>query len=242
MNNLYRNLILAAALSLSFTAMACEPIGGSQDCDPEEENCICTYEGGEVCEDPDDLDCACTLIEDADNDGIPDDEDQTPDGENPDEDKVKARFVLIEDLTDPIGGDAPGADIDAISVIKNEAEYFATAVEDQHLGGQRNAYLDIQEVLGAPDSECEKKNFASLGGARAGGYVVVSFGTANQDVTISNGDSIRVHEIGRTLCPNTSYDDDPYRVSVSVSTDLGTFHEIGTGGEGKNTVPVTGLD
>ena len=239
--NTTRYIILAAALTLTLTAIACEPLGGSDaDCDPNDDNCVCTYDDGGVCEDPDDLDCACTLVADTDNDGTPDQDDDTPNGEQPDN-RMNARFVLIEDLTDPIGGDAPGADIDAISVIKNEAEFFATSVEDSNLGGQRNAYLDVSELLGAPDAQCEKKNFTSLGGARAGGYVVVSFGTANRDVTIENGDSIRVHELGRTLCPSTSYDDDPYRVSVSVSTGLGTFHEIGTGGEGKNTVPVTGL-
>ena len=239
MNNA-RNLILASLLALTFAAMACEPLGGDTDCDPADDNCICTYDDGGVCDDPDDLDCACTLITDTDNDGIPDDQDDTPDGDEPN--GQAARFVLIEDLTDPIGGDAPGADIDAVSVLKPGAEYFATAVEDSHLGGQRNAYMDVSELLGSPDSRCEKQNFVSLGGARAGGYVILSFGTEDRDVSIENGDSIRVHEIGRTLCPSTSYDDDPYSVSVSVSTDLGSFQEIGTGGEGKNTIPVTGLE
>jgi hypothetical protein len=62
----------------------------------------------------------------------------------------------------------------------------------------------------------------------------------NSDVTIANGDSIRVYEIGATQC-NGSFDDDPYRVAVSVSDNLGTFVEVGRGGVGTVNIPVSGL-
>jgi hypothetical protein len=229
--------ILALSMVV-FLGSACEPPDtGEVDCDPADENCVCSYDDGETCEDPGDLDCSCTMVssdEGTEGEVEPDEPEEERSG-------LSFRYVLIEDLTDPIGGDAPGADIDAVAVVKSNASYYATVIEDSNLGGRSNAFLDPGQLLGPPDSNCEKKNFTSLGGARSGGYVVVSFATDAMDVTIENGDTIEVFEIGRTLCPQTNYDDDPYRVSVSIASELGTFQEIGTGGEGINAVPVTGL-
>ena len=235
---LSRNLILIALCTAALIASACQPPETPDDCDPTQDDCVCTYEDGQACEDPGDLDCACTII---DPQGIDPSTEVDPEDTDPEEQSLSFRYVLVEDLTDPIGGDAPGADIDAIAVVKNDAAFYATAIEDSNLGGNSNAFLDPGQLLGAPDAGCEKKNFTSLGGARAGGYVIVSFATPQRDVTIDNGDTIEVFELGRTLCPNTRYDDDPYRVSVSVSDELGTFQEIGIGGEGQNSVTVTGL-
>jgi hypothetical protein len=85
----------------------------------------------------------------------------------------------------------------------------------------------------------ESGKFTALGGKDEGGYVIVEFSTPALDVTITNGNSIRIYELGATLCG--MFDDDPSTVSVSTSSDLGTFINIGTAGEGNYTIPVAGL-
>lgn len=226
----HKMLTILATLLMSATLTACLGGGGGSDCDPAlDEACVCEDLDGLTCDDPDALDCLCLF----------EDEALGLEEEAEDDDY---RFVLIEDLTDPIGGDAPGADIDAVGLIKEDGtEFFATAVEESQIGEGRNAYRDVNALLGAPDSECEKKNFVSLGGLNAGGYAMVSFATEKEDVIIANGDSIHVYEIGASMCPGTPFDNDPYKVSVSVSDELGTFIEVGSGGDGDNIIPVTGL-
>lgn len=240
MNQTLHKLMMMSLLAASVGALAagCVPPGDSSaglvSCDPEESDlCVCETDEGEACDDPDDLDCSCTM--------------PAPDQEEGDEEQEPApaqaaRFVMIEDMTPRVAGDAPGADLDAVGLLKaSGGEHFATAIEDFKLGGANNEYANPSELLGAPDARCQKSGFVSLGGQQAGGYVIVSFGTDNNDLTIQNGDSIKVYELGGTLCPGSGYDDDPYSVSVSVSTDLGTFQEIGQGGEGRNILPVRGL-
>ncbi len=243
-----RNFLLATFASFAVVfAVGCVPGAFEEEsCDPaEDEECICEDFDGDVCDDPNDFGCSCTLpFEDDEFEDDFEDEENTSNDENEgtrdEETGMSYRFVLIEDLTDPVAGEAPGSDIDAISIVRpNGAEHYATSLEDYNVGN--GSFLDPTELLGAPDSNCEKQGFVSLGGAQSGGYVMVSFGTSTEDITINNGDSIKVHELGRTLCPSSSYDDDPYQVGVSVSTELGTFVEIGTGGEGRNVIPVTGL-
>ncbi len=233
-------VMMLVAAGLSVAMVACLPgSNSSEDCDPETDDmCVCETDEGEVCDDINDLDCYCSsTMLDEDGDGFPD-EDLDPDDDLEPEPASK-RFVLIEDMTPRVAGNAPGADLDAISVVKrNGGEFFATALEDFEIGMGENLYSNPEEVLGAPDSDCEKKSFVSLGGAEAGGYVMVSFATSSQDVTVEAGDSIKIYELGSTLCPSTNYDDDPYNVSVSVSTDLGTFVEVGAGGEGRNVIPI----
>jgi hypothetical protein len=145
------------------------------------------------------------------------------------------QYVLVQDLTDPAAGRSPGADVDAISVISDQREVFAVSVEDSQIGQDGNEFADVTELLGPSDSECEVQNFTALGGLRAGGYVVVGFGNE----AIENGDTIKVYEVGATLCGR--FDDDPFRVSVGVSTDLGTFVEQGEG-HGQIEFPVSGLE
>lgn len=149
------------------------------------------------------------------------------------------RFVMIEDLTNPVAGDSPGADLDAVSIIKGGDEFFAQSVEDASVDTPGNLFDDPSDILGAPDAGCQVQNFVSLGGSANGGYIIVSMGDGQRDVSIDNGDSVKVYEIGAFLC--NRFDDDPYQVSVSVSTDLGSFVEIGEGGAGGNVIPVTGL-
>jgi hypothetical protein len=151
------------------------------------------------------------------------------------------RFLLIEDLTDPVSGNTPGADIDAIELDKGALGVrYATAVEDVNIGSRgTNEFDDPQALVGPPDSDCQVRNFVALGGYQDLGYVVVSFGTAQEDVTIEPGDSIRVHELGSTLCGQ--YDDDPYRLAVSVSTNLGDFIEITDSATGAVSITVPAL-
>ncbi|MEO1272910.1 MAG: hypothetical protein AAFX99_32885 [Myxococcota bacterium] len=138
-------------------------------------------------------------------------------------------FVLIEDLgpSDP-GGDAPGADIDAVSVTVDGFESFANSIEDFSLG---RTNFDFTQALGAPDSGCAADNFVSLGGQ--GGYLIVSFGAV-----FGAGERITVYELGPTMCPNQpGWVDDAYAVSISASFGP-EFVEIGTGGPGINTFRV----
>jgi hypothetical protein len=150
----------------------------------------------------------------------------------------------LEDNTDPVAGEFPGNDVDAISVIKaGGGEVFATRVVDANIGDPNgnNSATDPTQMVGAPDANCQAQSgkFTALGGSAAGGYAIVEFGTTGVDVTIENGDSIKIYELGRTLCG--MFDDDAGTVGVSTSSDLGTFIEIGSTGTGQYTIPVAGL-
>lgn len=179
------------------------------------------------------------LLEVTLNSGDDPDDNNTPD---PDPDPGEAfRFVLVEDTTPTVSGRSPGADLDAISVLRGGDEFFAVTVEDSRVDHPDNEFNDVTALLGPSDADCEVQNFTSLGGQRFGGYVIVSFeGSGDDDtLTLRDGDSIKVYEIGAFLCGR--FDDDPYRVAVSVSTELGTFIEVGSGGAGGNVIPVSGL-
>jgi hypothetical protein len=123
--------------------------------------------------------------------------------------------------------------------VKGGSANFATVVEQFSIDSAGNSASDPTQLLGPPNANCEANSgaFTALGGA--GNYVIVTFGTQSEDVTIEIGNSIKVYELGSTLCGR--FDDDPYRVSVSVSDDLGSFIFIGNGGQGSNEVPVSGL-
>jgi len=145
------------------------------------------------------------------------------------------RYVLLEDLSESSPtGDTPGADIDAVAIDMDGVEFYASGVEDFEVSGANNNYIDPNELLGPPDSGCMKQNFMSLGGAAAGSFMIVSFG---RDQTFGRGDAIVVYELGPTVCPNQpTWLDDPVRVGVSISLDLGTFETIGESGEGQNVL------
>lgn len=155
------------------------------------------------------------------------------------------RFVLLTDLTSPVAGEFPGADVDAVELIKFDRSYFSTAVEDAAIPVDSNSAADPYQMVGPADANCDPDSgaFTALGGADAGGYAILSFGTAEEDVTIENGDSIVVYELGMTLCGE--FDADPVEVSVGIGNTLGSFSEIGTVigtiGEGVNEVTVSGL-
>jgi len=230
-------------------SLGCVPLGGSstpQGCDPDrDEDCVCFVEdtGQEVadCVDGETSDnefCACEF-ERQEGSAAP-----SPTPEAPE----TFRFVLVEDLTANPQGDFPGADIDAISVIKSGGEeLFAASFEkDTDIDCEGNQACDPTALLGerdfvgegeCPEPDLSDPRFTSLNG----GFVIVQFSSiTNGDVGIQNGDDIHVYEVGATECGR--FDDDPFRVSVSVSDEIGgAFTEVGIGGQGENIVPVTGL-
>lgn len=228
-------LVLAAA---NLFALGCEPLGDY--CDPSlRDDCICEDDFGDACDpeadaDASDSECLCYYPDDDDgfagDDGF--DDDFGDDGGS------TWRFVLIEDLTQQVSGEAPGADIDAISITTLDGvEHFATSVEDFNIAGANNAFANPSEALGAPDSNCERDNFVALGGLDQDGYITVGFSTTNDDLTFGSGARVTVYELGPTSCADQpSWDDDPFSVSVSVSSDRDTFTEVGTGGPGRRMV------
>ena len=150
-----------------------------------------------------------------------------------------AHFVLIEDATDDVSGSSPGVDIDAIGVQKlNGGMWWATSTDDFNIvnSGNTNEFINTSELLGAPDAECQIRNFTALGGAKGNGRVTVSFASTNFSGDIENGDRIRVVELGQTECGQ--YQDEPYVVSVSSDMDL--FIEIGRA-SGSSDIVVSGL-
>jgi uncharacterized protein YegL len=212
----------------------CVSFNDGEDCDPTtDEGCICTDSNGQSCDPNDgDEDCTCTIV--GSNNGANNGANNGGNHQAP-----SYRYVLIEDLTSPTSGEYPGADIDAIGLVKGGSANFATVVEQFSIDSAGNSASDPTQLLGPPNANCEANSgaFTALGGL--GNYVIVTFGTTGNDVTIANGDAIEVHELGQTLCGK--FDDDPYRVGVSVSDTAGSFIEIGTGGTGSNIIPVVGL-
>lgn len=254
-------LMIFAILSscLSFT-VACGDL--SEDCDPTvDEGCVCTLDEddtqdvGDDCIDgttEDGAGCTCTL--DDGGDAQPDSQPDSQPGDDPQpeaEPEAPAfRFILVEDQTGNPSGDFPGADVDAISVIKASGdEFFAESFEaGTEIDCDGNLACDASALLGAPDA-VDSDGTCFGGGSPDGstftalnaGFVIVQFSSIESgDVVIENGDDIHVFEVGSTECGR--FDDDPFSVSVSTSDDVGgTFIELGDGGTGSNIVPVTGL-
>ena len=237
----------------------CEPFGAldAQDIDDDgiddwDDNCpaVSNYDQddedsngtGDACEGPD-----------GDQDGVPDGIDNCPSlfnegqgdfdsdgvGDACDDDQPDyARYVLIEDLSQNVSGGSPGADIDAVALVKSSgAVYWATTTEDFTIGGGMNEHTSPDEATGEPNSECQVKNFVALGGANENGMLIVSFTSDENNVTIENGDRVRVIEVGETECSGR-FEDDPY--SVSISGGLDSYVEIGRG-SGTTEMTVFGL-
>ena len=205
---------------------------------------------GCVIDNTDDGFLGAPMMDDLSPDPSPDFSPEADDGnnENVPEPEPAFRFVLVEDLTAEPSGDFPGADVDAISLIKFSGdEFFAQSLgEDSDVACDGNLACDASALLGAPDvvdnGECfgggapDGSDFTALNG----GFVVVGFSSLEDDPVIEVGDSVHVFEIGATECGR--FDDDPFRVSVSISAEIsGAFIEVGAGGQGENIIPVTGL-
>lgn len=241
-------LLSTITTTLAIISIGCSGTSGAsyEPCERGEEECIC-----ELPEEEDPFSESCAREDDfewgwedpADDDDEPcfGDECLDPDdGTNDDgDDELSYRFVLLEDMTDPIAGNAPGSDIDAVAIEKNGVEFYATSVVDFNIGAGNNEYIDPTEALGAPDSQCEKKNFVSLGGKQADGYLILEFSDPSRDVTIDPGDQIIVYELGNAVCPTQpTWDNDPTAVSISVSDDRGSFEYLFVTGDGQNVVTV----
>ena len=130
------------------------------------------------------------------------------------------RFVKLID----VGGFAdsqstPGADIDAIEVVRN-GEVIATAsrvLETSLLDGYHgNLAKDPQQSLGPPDHRPRTLDFTALGGP--GGFIVLEL-SAGARV----GDVLRVYEIG-----GSSGREEHVEVCVSHSP-VGPFRPVGHG-------------
>jgi hypothetical protein len=251
--------MLLALLTGGLTmAMACGDLEG-EDCDPaESDTCVCTDSETDAECDPETYDgegeCTCTdsAANNEENNSTANNStannstanNSTANNSNNTDPGVAYRFVLLEDNTDPVAGEFPGNDVDAISVIKaGGGEVFATRVVDANIADPNgnNSATDPNQMIGAPDANCQAQSgkFTALGGQAAGGYAIVEFGTTGVDVTIENGDSIKIYELGATLCG--MFDDDAGTVGVSASSDLGSFITIGSTGTGQYTIPVAGL-
>jgi hypothetical protein len=252
-------LLAICVLTTCFALTACSDL--LTDCDPEfDEGCICTLDDDQsidVTEDcingetSDEEFCTCALENNLGGDpeagpGGGEEEEEEEEEEN----TPSFRFVMVEDLTVNRGGDFPGADVDAVSIIKSSGdEIFASAFSaETDVDCTANLACDPSSILGAPDAVVGGNCFDGRIGnvdpttftALNGGFAVLQFGSESRDATIENGDDIRVYEIGATQCSG-SFDDDPYSVAVSVSDDLGSFVEMGTGGQGVVTIPISGL-
>lgn len=161
------------------------------------------------------------------------------------------QFVMITDLTPQAVGDFPGADIDAVSLIKpdSDQEFFVQQVSEQSdVECEGNQACDLSTLLGMPDAvtgpgECfdggdpDATTFAALNQ----GFIIVTFtGPENGLQPIESGDVIHVYELGAVECGR--FEDDPYRVSVGVSdTETGAFITVGENSDGSNLIPINGL-
>ena len=149
------------------------------------------------------------------------------------------RFVMVEDMSSGGTRGTPGADLDAIGVNIDGTEFFATTVEDFNISQGRfddNYASDPFSLIGEPDAGCELENFVSLGGAEGDGYVIVGFSNSEEEVRFGSGAVVTVYELGPTLCPErSSWFDDDYTVSISVSNARGDFEVVGVGTSGVNS-------
>lgn len=136
-------------------------------------------------------------------------------------------FVRVNDQSTNTGNTNPGADIDAIGIVKPDGtrhyvskveQYSPVNVDDiaalsaipDNIIGAPTAFADPTNVSPASDCSLEDQNFVALGGV--GGYIIVSFGDAH----VENGDTLNVYEIGN--CANGGVAD-PVEVQVSVASN-----------------------
>ncbi len=253
-------LLLLALMTFGLSmAVACGDL--EEDCAPGDANdegaiCECTDDAGLSC-DPDsddEEDCVCGFpaddnsdnnsnnsVNNGDNNG---DNNSVNNGDNNSVDEEAYLFLLIDDKTEQTSGSFPGFDGDAVTLNKADGGvFYASAVEDFAIVDGESA-TDPTAMLGAPDDGCsaDATKFVALGGT--GGYIILSFAQMDFDGRIENGDSLTIHEIGKTSCPETTYDDEPYSASVAVSlvnAQNGNFKVISSDALGEATLPVTGL-
>jgi hypothetical protein len=151
-------LLIGLVLMMSLFAAACD-LDAESSCDPElDEGCICTLDDDDnidvtdecVDGETEDLElCTCFFEEDEDDPNNPN-PDSEPDN-NPDN-AGNFRFVMVEDQTVNRGGDYPGADVDAISILKaSGGEHFASSISaETDIDCTDNSACDPGNLLGAP--------------------------------------------------------------------------------------------
>ncbi len=177
--------------------------------------------------------------------------DASPEPE-PESDAPIHRLLLIQDETVEALGDFPGADIDAISLVKPDgAEFFLQVLgQETEVDCDNNLACDPAAMLGPPDA-VDPEAGVCFGGdipdptlftALNLGFVLAQFGEegSEEGVAIENGDSIRVFEIGQTECGR--FDDDSVSISISVLGGAeGELVLLGLTAPGSNVIPVSGL-
>lgn len=246
LRRLFNVLLIACALGMSLGLVACSDDGTAEECDPAASStCFCEDSAGALCNPDTSDDCTCEDVGDLCAEVTCGDGETCDPSDGQcitfvDDFPTEYRFVLIEDRTANVSGEYPGADLDAVSVTRfsDGALVYAASVEDFNLGG--GAALDTAQILGAPDAACDASSgkFVALGGQDADGFIIVGFSNADQNATFGAGAQITVHEVGATECPGSNFDDDPYTVSISVSTDRASFTQIGEAVNGTATVTV----
>ncbi len=243
----FQTLALMGAMLMATAMVACDPEDSAEACDPETQDaCVCTVDGTEdACDPEQDDNCSCSLVEDENDDpdmgGDDPDDDMGGDDPDMDEEPEAYRFLIIEDLTQGARAPYPGVDLDAVTLTKADGgKFYATSVDDFLIvEGVENDASNTDAIKGEPDDGCMADNtkFVALGGE--GGYITVSFTTQDEDVTLEEGDTVTIHEIGDASCPG-QYDDDPYKASISIAVMKadGNFLELGNGdGEASLMLP-----
>lgn len=253
-------MVLVSTMLLGAAAAACSDSSETPDDCPG--TYVCTNDDtGAMCEDTEDPACTCECVisaecttdDECDGAKICNAEGACVEPEGPEctsdaecdggtcnaagicEAAPSFRFVLVEDRQTGAGGDYPGADIDSVELVKGDGTIIgAVEVEDFANDSSGNLAADPSQVLGVSDAACDADSgkFYAMGGE--GNWMILSYG----DAIIENGDSIDVVELGSTECG--TFDDDSWAVSVSVSTDEGSFLELGDG-VGSSTIAVSGL-
>lgn len=240
-----RSLFLILAGSLIMTSAACEV----EEDDPAAVDCEATPED-EACQEvdceatPDDPACAVDCEATPDDPACEEEVDceAMPEHEDCQEPEPQFRFVLISDLTEGVSGEYPGTDLDAIGLIKDGNETYLTAIEGANIPADGNSAADSSGAVGAPNFDCsdgadiDPTTFTALGGKEAGGYLIGSFGTEDEDITIEAGDTLKVYEVGKEC--NDRYDDDEWSLSIATGNDLDSFTEQGELAQGSGTAEI----
>lgn len=150
---------------------------------------------------------------------------------------LEYRFVRVDDLSAKSETPDGGADIDSITIFKQDgAVGYADEVKAYEHGGGNGDALDTSQALGAPDAFydypdtdlCEVGDdttddmFLSLGGL--GGYLVV-----HMSETIEEGDTLEVLEVGDCDFGSGTAIPEDVEVSVSVAEDPDNTYWVNLG-------------
>lgn len=122
------------------------------------------------------------------------------------------RYVLVEDLAASEGGEHPGADIDAVALVKaDDTITYFTDIRAMSSGSvnEAGALTEPTDPVG-----CFVGEFASLGGTD--GYMIL--GGAGE---FEAGDTIRVHEVGPSDCGPSGAEETSIQVSISPNRVFG---------------------